>query len=317
MDYVRSVFDLCGDTPIVQLNRMAKYQNVFLKLESFNPGKSVKDRPVIEMLKDAEKSGRLRTGMTIVESTSGNTGIALALYGKKKGYRVICVADENIPREKLNLLKAYGAEVEMVEGTINLKNADLTEYRIKYIRNLIADNKDYINLSQYDNVMNPHAHEMHTAKEILTQINQDIKAIVISVGTGGTITGVSKGIKDKRPDLLIYGVEPVGSTLFGGEKGPYLQQGPGNYFKPKIFNTVHVDNHEKVNDYNAFKTARDLATKEGLLLGGSSGAVVYAAIKIANQLKESGGVLAVCPDNGTKYLDTIFNDEWLKEHNLF
>lgn len=197
MDYVRSVFDLCGDTPIVQLNRMAKYQNVFLKLESFNPGKSVKDRPVIEMLKDAEESGRLRAGMTIVESTSGNTGIALALYGKKKGYRVICIADENIPREKLNLLKAYGAEVEMMEGTINLKNADLTEYRIKYIRNLIADNKDYINLSQYDNVMNPHAHEIHTAEEILKQINQDIKAIVISVGTGGTITGVSKGIKDK------------------------------------------------------------------------------------------------------------------------
>lgn len=112
-------------------------------------------------------------------------------------------------------------------------------------------------------------------------------------------------------------MEPVGSTLFGGEKGPYLQQGPGNYFKPKIFNTVHVDNHEKVNDYNAFKTTRDLATKEGLLLGGSSGAVVYAAIKIADQLEESGGVLAVCPDNGTKYLDTIFNDEWLKEHNLF
>ncbi|EJR73562.1 cysteine synthase family protein [Bacillus cereus] len=316
MTYVKNVFELCGNTPVVKLNNLSSYHNVYLKLESFNPGKSIKDRPVLEMLNEAERVGKLKSGMTVVESTSGNTGIALALYAKKKGYRVICVADENIPKEKLNLLKAYGAEVRMIEGSMEVKNADLTEYRIQYIQDLIKRNDNYINLSQYDNEMNPYAHQRSTAQEILKQIDETTKAIVISVGTGGTITGISREIKKRKPDILIYGVEPEGSTLFGGERAPYLQQGPGNYFKPKIFDPTHVDSYEKVSDYNAFKTARNLAKKEGLLLGGSSGAVVYAAMKLGNYFKDSGSVMAVCPDNGTKYLDTIFNEQWLAKHNL-
>lgn len=316
MKYVENVFDLCGNTPVVRLNKIASFKNVYLKLESFNPGKSVKDRPVVEMISEAERSGKLKPGMTLIESTSGNTGIALALYARKKGYRVICVADENIPKEKLNLLKAYGAEVRIVGGSVEVKNADLTEYRIQYIQGLIRANDNYINLSQYDNEMNPYSHQRSTAREILRQIDEKTRAIVVSVGTGGTITGISREIKKRKPNLLVYGVEPEGSTLFGGEKGPYLQQGPGNYFRPKIFDPKYVDGYEKVSDYNAFKTARILASEEGLLLGGSSGAVAYAAIKLGEHFKESGSVLAVCPDNGTKYLDTIFNEQWLAKHNL-
>lgn len=316
MNYVTSLLDLCGQTPLVNLQRMSEQQNVFLKLEKFTPGKSIKDRPVLEMITAAEERGLLKPGMTIVESTSGNTGIAIALYGRLKGYRVLCIVDENIPIEKLEMLQAYGADVELIRGTPELKNADLTEYRIVRIKQLLAENANYFNLNQYENIGNPNAHEKYTASEILEQAPANLKAVVLSVGTGGTVTGISRGIKALRPDLLIYGVEPAGSTIFGGTKGPYLQQGPGNYFVPAIMDYTHIDHHMKVDDLSAFRTARDLAKKEGLLLGGSSGAVTYAALQIAAELGETGSVIAVCPDAGEKYLDTVFSDEWWQKNGL-
>lgn len=216
MPFVRSVMELCGNTPVVRLQRISG--NVYLKLESFNPGKSIKDRPVLEMMEEAERSGRLRGGMTIVESTSGNTGIAIALYGRKKGYRVRCIVDENIPTEKLKLMQAYGAEVEMIKSDGHIKNADLTESRITRVKSLLQESDQYINFNQYNNECNSAAHEKYTAEEILLQAPDDLKAVVLSVGTGGSITGVSRKIKQKRPDILIYGVEPSGSTLFGERK---------------------------------------------------------------------------------------------------
>ncbi|MGE7217409.1 PLP-dependent cysteine synthase family protein [Priestia koreensis] len=317
MKYVKSISELCGNTPIVQLNNLSPYKNVYLKLESFNPGKSIKDRPVLEMIEQAENNGQLRKGMTIVESTSGNTGIALAMYGGARGYKVLCIVDENIPAEKLALIRAYGAKVEIISGNDKLKNADLTEYRIQRVKYLIQNYpNDYINFNQYVNQANPNAHYKYTGEEILRQAPADLKAVVVSVGTGGSVSGVSRRIKMSRPDIKVYGVEPKGSTLFGGEKGPYLQQGPGNYFVPEVLDYTYIDDHRLIGDSEAFLTTRSLAKNEGLILGASSGAVVAVAMEIAESIGNEGSVLALCPDIGTKYLNTVFSDHWLEVNGI-
>lgn len=231
-----------GNTPIVRINKLAdhKRKNIFAKLEFFNPGKSVKDRIALNIISEAEAEGKLNKDSIILESSSGNTGIGLSIVSRVKGYPNIIVVDKNCPNEKIKLLKALGATIVMITTEKN-DSEDLTERRIEFV-NQARDILDHVFVpNQYENPNAPLAHYKHTGQEIINFMEETgiyFKAIFISVGTGGTISGISKRIKEFDPSIQIIGVEPLGSTLFGGEKGPYLQQGPGNYFQPKISSTT-------------------------------------------------------------------------------
>jgi cysteine synthase A len=293
------IAQLIGNTPMVKLNRIVPEDTaeVIVKLESFNPGGSVKDRIALNMIKKAEEEGRLKPGGTIVEATSGNTGIGLAMVSAVKGYRLILVMPDTMSIERRNLLLSYGAKLVLTPGAEGMKGA------IKKAQEILESNPDYIMLDQFKNPANPEIHELTTAKEILKDTNGIVDAFVAGVGTGGTISGVGKVLKQYNKDIKIVAVEPEESpVLSGGEPGPHKIQGIGAGFVPDTLNLDVIDEIIKVKERDAFEMSMKLAKQEGILCGISSGANVFAAIEVANRLGKGKRVVTVLPDTGERYL---------------
>ena len=292
-----NVLELIGHTPIVKLSRIVPdgYADIYVKLESFNPGGSIKDRIALSMIEDAEKKGLLKPGSTIIEPTSGNTGIGIAMICAVKGYRCILVMPESMSLERIYILKSYGAEVvltpayEGMEGSI--KKADELNKKIE----------NSIILRQFDNPANPEIHRKTTAQEILRAMDK-IDAFVAGIGTGGTITGVGEILKKTNPDIQIVGVEPAASAVLSGEKpGPHKIPGIGAGFIPSILNLSIIDRIIKVSDNDAYKMSTRLAREEGLFVGISAGANVYASLEVAKKLGRGKKVVTVLPDTGESY----------------
>lgn len=289
--------ELIGRTPILKVTNMIDENSadVYVKLEKFNPGGSVKDRAVLGMIERAEEAGLLKKGSVIVEPTSGNTGIALAMIGRVKGYKVIIVMPETMSKERRDLIKAYGAELVLTEGNRGMKGA------IEKATEMVNEH-GYFMPQQFENIANPEKHYETTAQEIYEDIN-DLNAFVAGVGTGGTITGIGKSLKEKISDIEIVAVEPSNSQVIAGKNpGPHKIQGIGAGFVPQNYKQEYVDKVVAVSDENAIKTAVDFAKNEGILVGISSGAAIYAAIEIAKKLGKGKKVLAIAPDGGEKYI---------------
>lgn len=298
---VNNIYELIGNTPTVKLNRIVdnSIASIYLKLESFNPGSSVKDRIALSMIEAAEKEGKLKKDGVIIEPTSGNTGIGLAMIGAAKGYRVIIVMPDTMSIERRMLLSAYGAEIILTPGIEGMNGA------IKKAKELVQENKNYFMPQQFENFENPIIHEQTTAKEILTDFKDGLDAFVSGVGTGGTITGVGKVLKSKMPNIKIVAVEPAASPVIsGGKPGPHKIQGIGAGFIPKVLDKNIIDEVITVKDEDAFETARKLARLEGILVGISAGAATYAAIELAKKLGHGKNILAIAPDTGERYLST-------------
>ena len=292
------VLELVGNTPILKVNNLIKEENIadiYVKLEKFNPGGSVKDRAALGMIERAEKEGLLKEGSIIVEPTSGNTGIALALIGGLKGYKVIIVMPETMSKERRDLIKAYGAELVLTEGAKGMKGA--IEKALE-----IGSGDGYFIPQQFENIANPEKHYETTAEEIFNDI-PDLDAFVAGVGTGGTLIGISNNLKKKNPNIKAVAVEPAGSpVLSGGNPGGHKIQGIGAGFVPSIYKEELVDEILQIKDEEAYKTAKDFAASEGVLIGISAGAAIYGAIKIARELGKGKKVLAIAPDGGEKYI---------------
>lgn len=294
-----SIVDLIGDTPVVKLNKLvpAGAADVYVKLEMFNPTKSVKDRAAYNMIKMAEEQGVLKSGATIIEPTSGNTGIGLAMVAAAKGYRAILVLPDNATKERINLLKAYGAEVELTPSDEKMPGA---------IQKALALKEEIPNSfipQQFENAANPDAHRHTTATEILEQMDGKLDAFVASAGTGGTITGTGETLKDHLPDLHIVVVEPKGSpVLSGGKPGKHKLVGTSPGFIPDILNTKIYDEIMQIEDEDAVDMFKKMAREEGIFVGPSAGATVFAAIETAKRLGTGKKVLCIAPDTGERYL---------------
>ncbi|MBU5364628.1 cysteine synthase A [Enterococcus devriesei] len=297
----QSILETIGDTPIVKLNHMttSEMAEIYVKVESFNPGGSVKDRIALRMIEDAEHSGKLTAGMTIIEPTSGNTGIGLAMVGAAKGYPVTLVMPETMSVERRKLMQAYGADLVLTPGADGMKGAIAKA-------NELAEKNGWFVPAQFDNPANPKVHEETTAKEIVNAFEKNgLDAFVAGVGTGGTITGVGNELKRMYSDIKIYAVEPEESpVLEGGQSGPHKIQGIGAGFVPSILNTNIYDEVLPVKSSDAMETAREIAKKEGILVGVSSGAALFAALEVAKKMDSSQKVLVLLPDNGERYLST-------------
>ena len=295
-----SVLDLIGNTPMIRLSRMTDGPSaeIIAKLESFNPMSSVKDRISLAMIEDAERSGKLLEGMTIVEPTSGNTGIGLAMVCAVKGYKLILTMPETMIIERRKLLSAHGARLVLTEGKKGMRGA------LEEASRIAGKEGCCFMPNQFENLSNPEVHRKTTAQEIVSALAK-VDAFVAGVGTGGTITGVGEVLKARDPKTLIIAVEPEASpVLSGGLPGPHRIQGIGAGFVPKILNRAVVDRIVKVSEGNAILTARLLAKKEGILAGISSGAAVWAAMQVATELGPGKTVVVVLPDTGERYLST-------------
>ena len=298
---VNSILDLVGQTPIVKLNNLSDENSadVYLKLEFFNPGSSVKDRIALAMVEAAEKSGQLKAGGTIIEPTSGNTGIGLALVAAAKGYKAILTMPETMSMERRSLLRAYGAELVLTPGPDGMKGA------IAKAEELAKEN-GYFLPQQFTNKANPEVHRQTTGPEIVEAFGDDtLDAFVAGIGTGGTITGAGEVLREKYPEIKIYAVEPKDSpVLSGGKTGPHKIQGIGAGFVPEVLNTELYNEVIQITTEQAFEYARRAGKEEGILGGISSGAAIAAAVQVAKQLGKGKKVLAIIPDNGERYLST-------------
>ena len=293
-----NVLELIGQTPVVKLNKMVEKDTaeVWAKLESFNPGGSVKDRICLSMIEDAEKKGLLKRGSTIIEPTSGNTGIGLAMVAVVKGYKCLLTMPETMSLERIYILSSYGAEIVLTPGAEGMQGA------IKKAEELLKKTPNSFMPQQFKNEANPKIHRQTTAQEILEVTEGKVDAFVAGIGTGGTITGVGEVLKKQNPEIKIVAVEPRGSAVLSGEKpGPHKIQGIGAGFVPEILNRDVIDQIIQVADNEAFKTSRRLAKEEGLLVGISSGASVFAALKVAKDLGKGKLVVVILPDTGERY----------------
>jgi len=300
MRVVDNVTDLIGKTPLIRLQRLVKpgMANIYVKVESFNPGGSVKDRIAWGMIKDAEERGVLLPGGTIVEPTSGNTGIGLAMIAAARGYRLLVVMPDSLSVERRMLMSAYGAEFVLTPGAQGMNGA-ITE-----AKRLLNENPDYFMPQQFENPANPEAHRKSTALELLDQL-EDIHAFVAGIGTGGTVTGVGEILKAHLPEIQIIGAEPASSPVIsGGKPGPHKIQGIGAGFIPQVLNKEILDQVIQVSNEDAMDTARRMAREEGLLVGISSGAAVSAALQVAATLGEGKNLVVLAPDTGERYLST-------------
>ncbi|MFB6585982.1 cysteine synthase A [Bacillus thuringiensis] len=300
MRVAQSVSELIGKTPIVKLNRIVESDSadIYLKLEFMNPGSSVKDRIALAMIEDAEKKGLLKEGDTIIEPTSGNTGIGLAMVAAAKGYNAILVMPETMSIERRNLLRAYGAELVLTPGPEGMGGAirKATE---------LAKEHGYFIPQQFQNQSNPQIHRLTTGPEIVEQMGDQLDAFIAGIGTGGTITGAGEVLKEAYEGIKIYAVEPADSpVLSGGKPGPHKIQGIGAGFVPETLDIEVYDEIIQVKTEQAFEYARRVAKEEGILVGISSGAVIYAATEIAKKLGKGKKVLVIIPSNGERYLST-------------
>lgn len=296
---VSDITQLIGNTPVVRLNRLQDEQSaeVCVKLERFNPSGSVKDRAAFSLINDAEERGLIKPGDTIIEPTSGNTGIGLAMNAAARGYKMILVMPDNMTAERIKLLQAYGAEVVLTPAAERMPGA------IRKAEELRAEHPGSYIPNQFENQANPNIHRLTTAIEIMEQTGGKLDAFVATAGTGGTITGTGEALKELLPHLYIAVVEPMGSpVLSGGEPGPHKLVGTSPGFVPTILNTSIYDEIIQVSDADALSTTKALATKEGLLLGPSSGASVWAAMQVAKRLGPGKRVLCIAPDTGERYM---------------
>jgi cystathionine beta-synthase len=313
-----TLLELVGGTPIVRLDRIGRdvEPTLLAKLEYLNPGGSVKDRIGLPMIERAEQDGKLKPGGTIVEPTSGNTGVGLAIAAAVKGYRCIFVMPDKMSQEKVALLRAYGAEVVICPTAVP---PDSPESYYSVSDRLAEEIPGAFKPDQYSNMANPEAHHDQTGPEIWEQTGGEIDAIVISVGTGGTISGVGRFFKERKPDVLIVGADPEGSVYTAQDERdvhPYLVEGIGKDSWPQTMNPDVVDEWIRVSDRDSFLTARRLAREEGILAGGSGGTTVWAALKVAERLGTEARILTMIPDTGRNYLSKFYDDNWLLDHGF-
>jgi len=310
---LENILGAVGDTPVVKLNSFDKDLKCQLygKCEFFNAGGSVKDRIGVRMVENAEKSGRIKPGDTLIEPTSGNTGIGLALAAAVKGYKMIIVMPEKMSMEKEVTLRALGAEIVR---TPTEAGHDDPEGLFEVSKRMNEEIPNSHILDQYGNPDNPDAHYEGTAQEIWDEFGSDLDMVVIGVGTGGTITGIAKKLKELNPNIQIVGADPYGSILGGGDEVfPYQVEGIGYDFFPDVLDNSLVDQYVKVDDQNSFDVARKLIKEEGLLCGGSSGTVVWAAIQAAKDLNEDQRCLCILADGIRNYMGKFVSDKWMKE----
>lgn len=309
-----SILGTIGQTPMIKLNRIGQNLDceLFVKVEFFNPGGSVKDRIGHQMIEEAEKAGKIKPGDTLIEPTSGNTGIGLALAGAVKGYNVVITMPEKMSQEKQVVLEALGATIYR---TPTEAAWDAPDSHISLAKRLQQQIPNAHILDQYSNPANPNAHYQYTATEILQDMGDKLAMVVMGVGTGGTISGVAKKIKEQRPDVTIVGVDPVGSILGGGnEVLPYQVEGIGYDFFPDVLDNHLIDEYVKTQDKESFLMARRLIREEGLLIGGSSGSAVWAALQVAARLKKGQRCAIILPDSIRNYLTKFASTQWMEEN---
>jgi cystathionine beta-synthase len=305
-----SLIDLIGDTPLLRLNRVTEGLacTVAVKLEMLNPGGSVKDRPALAMIEQAERAGLLQPGGTIVEPTSGNTGVGLAIVAAQRGYECIFVVTDKVAPEKIRLLEAYGARV--VVCPVAVEPSDPQSY-YSVAERLVAETPGAFRPNQYGNEWNPWAHEQTTGPEIWQQTAGRITHFVAGVGTGGTITGVGRYLKGMNPAVQIVGADPTGSVYSGGSGRPYLVEGIGEDFWPTTYDPSLVDRVVPITDEDSFLMARRVTRDEGLLIGGSGGTAVAAALEVGRELGPGDLVVVLIPDSGRGYLSRVFDEDWM------
>ena len=315
MEIAASVLDLIGNTPMVRLTRVTEGIDcpVVAKLETTNPGGSVKDRPAVTMIDAAEREGLLKPGGTIIEPTSGNTGVGLAIVAAQRGYKCIFVMTDKVAEEKVALLRAYGAEV--VVCPVAVPPDDPQSYYSTAER-LVKETPGAFRPNQYFNPANPLAHELTTGPEIWKQTDGRITHFVAGAGTGGTLSGVARYLKSQNPEVVICAADPEGSVYSGGSGRPYLVEGVGEDFWPPTYDPSLVDLTLAVSDQNSFEMARRVTREEGLLIGGSGGTAVVAALQLARDLTPDDLVVVLIPDSGRGYLSKIFNDDWMAEYGF-
>ncbi len=310
-----TILQSIGRTPLVRLRRLTEglKASVYVKLESLNPGGSVKDRVGLAMIAEAERRGWLRPGGTIIEATAGNTGVGLAIAAAVKGYRCIFVMPDKMSGEKVRLLRAYGAEVIITPTNVP---PDAPESYNGVADRLSREIPGAWRPNQFTNLANPDVHYRTTGFEIWEQTEGRISAFIAGVGTGGTISGVARYLKEQNPEVRVIGADPEGSVLSGDSPRPWKVEGIGEDFVPKTFNSQLVDEWIRVSDAESFTTARNLARREGILVGGSSGTAVAAALRYARRLSGEQMVVALCADTGRNYLSKLFDDDWLIANKL-
>ena len=313
----KKITELIGNTPLLEINMRNNDWKIYLKLEKFNPGGSMKDRMALNMIEQAEKDGKLQPGGTVIESSSGNTAIGLAIASAIKGYKFIAVVDHHASKEKLKMIMAYGGQiVEVGDGYAEDRVAVVERERVA---KEMADSMDQaVFLNQADNFANRDAYSNTLAKELIDELNH-IDAFYAAIGTGGSSCGTAIALKEKDANTIVNVIEPVGSILFGGEGKPYFQSGTGNPEDapiPTIIDYSVIDNNMYATDAEAFNTCRYFARKYGLLIGGSAGGVLYKALEDLNKKSGKGTAVILLCDGGEKYLGNVFNDEWMNDHNL-
>lgn len=311
-----NILEAIGRTPLIKLNNLTKEtkSSIYVKAEFLNPGGSIKDRIGLKMIEAAEREGLLKPGGTIVEATAGNTGVGLALVAAVKGYRCIFVMPDKMSEDKVNLLKAYGAEVVITPTSV----APDSEESYNGVANRLAlEIPNAFRPNQFENPNNPLAHYLTTGPEIWEDSKGQIEVFVAGMGTGGTISGTSKYLKEKNKNIIIVGADPQGSILSGDNPQSYKVEGIGEDFIPKTFNRQIVDDMVRVSDKESFNVARRLAHEEGLLVGGSAGTAVAAALKYALRLDKPKYIVVLLPDTGRNYINKIFSDKWMQENNFW
>jgi len=318
MRIVDNILDLIGHTPLVKLNKLNNTKcNIYAKLESFNPGGSVKDRIGLAMIQQAEEEGRLKPGMPVVEPTSGNTGVGLALVCLQRGYPLIVTMPDKVSKEKQDLLKAYGAEVHVCPTAV--EPDDPRSYYSTAKR--LAEERGGVYLNQYWNLANPEAHYRTTGPEIWEQLGNKLTAFVCGVGTGGTISGTGRYLKEKNPNIEIVGIDPEGSMLYSQfynqphDVHTYLIEGIGEDLIPGSLDFSVIDKMIRVYDKESYDMTRRALLDEGLFVGISCGAALVGALRYAEEL-DGGNIVVLLPDSGRNYINKAWNEDWLKEHDL-